>query len=241
MIKLVLIRHGQSVWNLENKFTGWTDVDLSKNGLQEAREAGKVLKKNEYTFDIAYTSVLKRSIRTLWIVLHQMDFMWIPVYKSWRLNERHYGALQGLNKEETAKKFGEEQVHLWRRSMNERPPALKTTDIRYEASNPKYKELAKGQFPVTENLADTEKRVLEYWDETIAPSIKAGKKVIISAHGNTIRALMQYLDNISPDGIANLNIPTSVPLVYELDDNLKPLRHYYLGIDGEIPTHIPSS
>ena len=235
MKKLVLIRHGQSLWNLENRFTGWTDVDLSVNGLEEARNAGIILNNNGYKFDIAYTSVLKRAIRTLWIVLHEMDLMWIPVHKSWKLNERHYGALQGLNKAETAAKYGEEQVHIWRRSVDVRPPALDKIDERYEASNPKYRELLPGEFPLTENLDDTGKRVLKYWHESIEPSIKSDKKVIISAHGNTIRALVRYLDNIPGDGIVSLNIPTGVPLVYELDDDLKPIKHYYLGIDGEIP------
>ncbi|MCM3005339.1 2,3-diphosphoglycerate-dependent phosphoglycerate mutase [Priestia koreensis] len=235
MYTLVLIRHGKSVWNLENKFTGWTDVDLSESGLQEAREAGKILRKHGYQFNLAYTSVLKRSIRTLWIVLHEMNLEWIPVYKSWRLNERHYGALQGLNKEETAKKYGEEQVHAWRRSMDVKPPPLEKSDDRYEADDPRYGELQDGQYPLTENLKDTEARMLKYWHETIAPSIKEGKKVLISAHGNTLRGLMQYLDHISPDGIANLNIPTGIPLVYELDQDLKPVRHFYLGIEGEVP------
>jgi 2,3-bisphosphoglycerate-dependent phosphoglycerate mutase len=235
MNKLVLIRHGQSLWNLENRFTGWTDVDLSEQGLEEARNAGRILRKHGYKFDIAYTSVLKRAIRTLWIALHEMDLMWIPVYKSWRLNERHYGALQGLNKAETAAKYGEEQVHIWRRSVDVRPPALEKSDERYEAEEPKYAELGENEFPLTENLDDTERRVLKYWCETIAPEIKSGKKVIISAHGNTIRALVRYLDDIPSDGIANLNIPTGIPLVYELDDDLKPIRHYYLGVDGEVP------
>lgn len=236
MIKLVLIRHGQSLWNLENRFTGWTDVDLSVNGLEEARQAGRILRKNGYSFDIAFTSVLKRAIRTLWISLDEMDLMWIPVYKSWHLNERHYGALQGLNKAETAEKYGEEQVHIWRRSVDVRPPELEKSDKRYEASDPKYAELKEGEFPLTENLEDTEKRVLKYWYEAIAPAIKSNKKVIISAHGNTIRALVKYLDNIPGDGIVSLNIPTGIPLVYELDDDLKPIRHYYLGQDGELPS-----
>jgi 2,3-bisphosphoglycerate-dependent phosphoglycerate mutase len=245
MTKLVLIRHGQSVWNLENRFTGWTDVDLSENGLEEARQAGIILRRNGYVFDVAYTSVLKRAIRTLWIALHEMDLMWIPVYKSWRLNERHYGALQGLNKAETAAKYGEEQVHIWRRSVDVRPPALEKSDKRYEASNPRYKELVEGEFPLTENLDDTVERVLKYWHETVAPVIRSGQKVIISAHGNTIRALVKYLDNLPSDGVVNLNIPTGIPLVYELDDDLKPIRHYYLGVDGEIadgtiPENIPT-
>lgn len=235
MIKLVLIRHGQSIWNLENRFTGWTDVDLSDNGLTEARHAGKILKVNGYKFDIAYTSVLKRAIRTLWIVLHEMDLMWIPIYKSWRLNERHYGALQGLNKAETAAKYGEDQVQLWRRSIDVRPPVLDRSDKRFEGSDPRYRNLSSEEVPLTENLEDTGKRVLKYWHETIAPELSSGKKVIISAHGNTIRALVKYLDDIPSDGIVNLNIPTGIPLVYELDDDLKPIRHYYLGINGEIP------
>ncbi|AZB43114.1 2,3-diphosphoglycerate-dependent phosphoglycerate mutase [Bacillus sp. FJAT-42376] len=243
MIKLVLIRHGQSRWNVENRFTGWTDVDLSENGLQEAREAGLILKKNGFVFDVAYTSVLKRAIRTLWIVLHEMDQMWIPVHKSWKLNERHYGALQGLNKEDTAKKYGADQVLQWRRSMYERPPALLETDQRFEANDPKYKDIKPGDFPLTENLQDTENRVLSVWHEKMVPDMKAGKRVIISAHGNTLRALMQYLDQIPPDGISNLNIPTGIPLIYELDEQLKPIHHYYLGMDGalpegEIPHHI---
>ncbi|MED1205618.1 2,3-diphosphoglycerate-dependent phosphoglycerate mutase [Heyndrickxia acidicola] len=235
MKKIVLIRHGQSLWNLENKFTGWTDVDLSDNGLEEARKAGKILAQNGYCFDLAYTSVLKRSIRTLWLVLHEMDLMWIPVFKCWKLNERHYGALQGLNKQETIEKYGEEQVHLWRRSVDVRPPALTPDDERYEADDPKYKSLKKGEFPLTENLSDTEKRVVSYWHEKIAPAILQGQKVIISAHGNTLRALIKYLDQIPGDGIASLNIPTGTPLVYELNDNLVPIRHYYLGIEGPIP------
>ncbi|OPA79502.1 phosphoglyceromutase [Paenibacillus selenitireducens] len=240
MMKIVLIRHGQSVWNLENRFTGWTDVDLSDNGLEEARQAGMILKQNGFSFDAAYTSVLKRAIRTLWIVLHEMDLMWIPVYKSWCLNERHYGALQGLNKDDTAKKYGEDQVHQWRRSADIRPPALEKSDPRYEASHPKYKALKEGQFPLTESLEDTERRVLKYWNEAIAPAIRKDQKLMISAHGNTIRALVQYLDNIPSNGIVNLNIPTGVPLVYELDENLKPVRHYYLGMEGELePGVIP--
>ncbi|MDB5053169.1 MAG: phosphoglycerate mutase 1 family [Bacilli bacterium] len=228
MIKLVLIRHGQSIWNLENRFTGWTDVDLSEKGLEEARQAGGILKKNGYLFDAAYTSVLKRAIRTLWIMQDEMDLLWLPVYKSWLLNERHYGALQGLNKAETAAKYGDEQVHIWRRSVDIRPPALEITDPRYEAANSRYKDLGKGEFPLSENLEDTERRVLKYWHETIAPSIKAGKRVIIASHGNTIRSFVKYLDEIPANGIADLNIPTGIPLVYELDDNLKPIKHYYL-------------
>ncbi|MDP4088741.1 MAG: 2,3-diphosphoglycerate-dependent phosphoglycerate mutase [Bacillota bacterium] len=235
MSKIILLRHGQSIWNLENRFTGWTDVDLSVNGLEEARQAGRILKKHGYKFDVAFTSVLKRAIRTLWIVLDEMDLMWIPVYKSWRLNERHYGALQGLNKAETAAKYGEEQVHIWRRSVDIHPPALDKSDMRYEALDPRYSEMGEEEFPLTENLDDTVKRVLKYWEDSIAPAIKSGKRVLISAHGNTIRALVKYLDAIPSDGIVNLNIPTGIPLLYELDENLNPIRHYYLGIDGEIP------
>ncbi|ABS22093.1 MULTISPECIES: 2,3-diphosphoglycerate-dependent phosphoglycerate mutase [Bacillus cereus group] len=243
MIKLVLIRHGQSLWNLENRFTGWTDVDLSENGLHEARTAGAILKKNGYTFDVAYTSVLKRAIRTLWIILHEMDLAWVPVHKSWKLNERHYGALQGLNKDETAKKYGEEQVHIWRRSTNVRPPALAEDDPRYEVTDPRYKRLKKGEFPLTECLEDTEKRVLEFWHKEIAPMLCSNQKVIISSHGNTIRSLVKYLDHLSDDGVVSLNIPTGIPLVYELDEHLHPIRHYYLNMDGEvqegvIPKHI---
>lgn len=237
-MKLVLIRHGQSIWNLENRFTGWTDVDLSEQGLIEARQAGEILRKHGFVFDTAHTSVLKRAIRTLWIALHEMDQMWIPIHHTWKLNERHYGALQGLNKAETAEKYGEEQVHLWRRSVDVRPPALELNDPRYEADDRKYAVLQPGQFPVTENLEDTEKRVLDYWHESIAPAICAGERIIIAAHGNTLRALVKYLDNIPADGIANLNIPTGTPLVYELDEKLAPLRRYYLGLDGEIPAGI---
>lgn len=232
MIKIVLIRHGQSVWNLENRFTGWTDVDLSEQGLKEARQAGEILKNNGYAFDVAFTSLLKRAIRTLWIVLHEMDLMWIPVHKSWMLNERHYGALQGLNKAETARQYGDDQVQLWRRSVDTRPPELDKNDERYEASSPKYKGI---EVPLTENLLDTEQRVVAYWNEHVVPVLKQGKKAIVSAHGNSLRALIQYLDNVSGDGIVDLNIPTGMPLVYELDDNLKPIRHYYLDMDGEIP------
>ncbi|WP_040328862.1 2,3-diphosphoglycerate-dependent phosphoglycerate mutase [Clostridium ihumii] len=234
MKKLVLVRHGQSLWNMQNKFTGWTDVDLSEKGLIEARKAGAVLKQNGFTFDIAYTSYLKRSIRTLWIILHEMDLMWIPVHKSWRLNERHYGALQGLNKDETIEKYGEEQVQKWRRFVDVNPPELTKDDPRYAGNELRYSHLSEDEIPLTENLGDTEKRVLEEWNNEIAPQIKAGKNVIISAHGNTLRALVRYLDDMSSDGIANLNIPTGTPLIYELDDNLKPIKHYYLSIEGEL-------
>lgn len=234
MTKLVLVRHGQSEWNKENKFTGWTDVDLSVDGATEAYQAGKILKSNNFTFDIAYTSVLKRAIRTLQIILYEMDLLWIPVYKSWKLNERHYGALQGLNKDETMQKYGEEQVHKWRRYVDVRPPALDINDKRYAGNEYKYHDLKKEEIPLTENLDDTQKRVLNYWNEYIVPKIKSNKKVIITAHGNTLRALVRYLDNIPGDGIASLNIPTGIPLVYELDDNLKPITHYYLGIEGKL-------
>ena len=235
MKKIVLIRHGESLWNLENRFTGWTDVDLSDEGLKEAREAGQILKANGFEFNMAYTSVLKRAIRTLWLILHEMDLMWIPVHKTWRLNERHYGALQGLNKQETAEKYGEEQVHLWRRSVDVRPPALTKEDPRYPGHEYKYHTLTEEEIPLTENLADTEERVLKEWQEQIVPQLQADQKIIIAAHGNTIRALVQYLDDVSSDGIASLNIPTGTPLVYELDDNLKPIRHYYLSHEGELP------
>ncbi|SMC25650.1 phosphoglycerate mutase [Clostridium acidisoli DSM 12555] len=240
MIKLVLIRHGESEWNKENRFTGWTDVDLSEKGLDEAKTAGKILKNNKYEFDISYTSVLKRAIKTLSTVLEELDLLWIPVYKSWKLNERHYGALQGLNKAETAKKYGDEQVHKWRRYVDVRPPALKKSDERYPGNEHKYSELKEEEIPTTENLDDTQKRVLEYWNEVIVPQIKNGKKIIIAAHGNTLRALVRYLDNIPGNGIADLNIPTGVPLVYELDENILPLRHYYLGVDGELPNDVIS-
>lgn len=246
MSKIVLIRHGESEWNKENRFTGWTDVDLSENGLIEARKAGKILVENGYLFDVAYTSVLKRAIRTLVITLHEMDLMWIPVHKSWKLNERHYGALQGLNKKETADKYGEEQVHKWRRYVNVSPPPLDKTDKRYAGFDPRYKDLKEEEIPLTENLEDTEKRVIQYWNSDIVPSIKAGKRVIISAHGNTLRALVRYLEDIPGDGIASLNIPTGIPLVYELDDNLKPIKSFYLSQEGklatnELPRHIPTS
>jgi 2,3-bisphosphoglycerate-dependent phosphoglycerate mutase len=227
--KLVLVRHGESTWNKENRFTGWTDVDLSEKGRQEALEGGQILKKEGYVFDVAYTSVLKRAIRTLWTVLDQMDLMWIPVHRFWRLNERHYGALQGLNKAETAAKFGEDQVKVWRRSYDIPPPALTTDDPRYPGHDPRYKNLTPGELPLTECLKDTVARFLPLWHETIAPVIQNGQRVIIAAHGNSLRALVKYLDNISEADIVELNIPTGMPLVYELDDNLKPLNRYYLG------------
>jgi 2,3-bisphosphoglycerate-dependent phosphoglycerate mutase len=229
MTKLVVVRHGESSWNKENRFTGWTDVDLSEKGRQEAREGGQVLKARGYVFDVAYTSVLKRAIRTLWTVLDELDQMWIPVHRSWRLNERHYGALQGLNKAETAAKFGEDQVKIWRRSYDVPPPALTPGDERFPGRDPRYKGLSKEELPLTECLKDTVARFLPLWHETIAPAIRGGQRVLIAAHGNSLRALVKYLDNIPESEIVELNIPTGMPLVYELDDNLKPLNRYYLG------------
>jgi len=234
MIKLVLLRHGESAWNKENRFTGWTDVDLTDRGREEAEQAGRLLKEAGFGFEIAYTSVLKRAIRTLWIALEELDRMWIPVRHSWRLNERHYGALQGLNKAETAAKFGDEQVLVWRRSYDIPPPPLEDADPRLALNDPRYAELDAKNFPRTECLKDTVERFLPYWHETIAPSIRAGKSVIIAAHGNSLRALVKYLDNVSDQDIVGLNIPTGVPLVYELDHDLKPLRHYYLGDQAAI-------
>jgi 2,3-bisphosphoglycerate-dependent phosphoglycerate mutase len=229
MYKLVLLRHGESTWNKENRFTGWTDVDLSEQGLEEAKDAGLILKAEGYVFDIAFTSVLKRAIRTLWIVMDEMDLMWIPVIRDWRLNERHYGALQGLNKSEMAEKFGEEQVQIWRRSYDIRPPALEESDSRNPANDPRYGELRQEEIPLSECLKDTVSRFLPCWHEVIAPAVRSGKKVIIAAHGNSLRALVKYLDGIPDDVIPGLNIPTGMPLVYELDEALKPLRNYYLG------------
>lgn len=234
MSKLVLLRHGESLWNKENRFGGWTDTDLSEKGIAEAKGAGEVLKENGYSFDVAFTSVLKRAIRTLWIVLDVMDLMWIPVYRSWRLNERFYGALQGLNKSETAAKFGEEQVLIWRRGYDVRPPSLEKTDERYPGNDPKYKDLDEKDLPLTESLKDTYNRFLPYWQEMIAPTIKSGKRVIISAHGNSLRALVKYLDDISDEDIVKLNIPTGIPLVYELDKSSKPLKSYYIGDPEEV-------
>lgn len=229
MYKLVLIRHGESVWNKANLFTGWTDVDLSEKGITEAKTGGKLLNEEGYTFDVAYTSVLKRAIRTLWIVLDEMDLMWIPVIRNWRLNERHYGALQGLNKAETAAKYGDEQVQIWRRSYDTPPPVLEKDDERYPGNETRYNSISEEELPVTECLKDTVARVLPLWNEEIAPKIKAGQKVIIAAHGNSLRALVKHLDKIPDDEIVGLNIPTGVPLVYELDENLEPIKHYYLG------------
>lgn len=229
MIKLVLLRHGQSSWNLENRFTGWTDVDLSDTGVAEAHQAGKLLLAGGYIFDLAYTSVLKRAIRTLWIALDELDQMWIPVINAWQLNERHYGALQGLNKAETAEKFGQEQVHIWRRSYSVPPPSLNLDDPRHPKFDPRYASLTAKELPATESLELTLKRVLPFWFKEIVPRLKDGQRLLVAAHGNSIRALVKHLDNISDDEIVELNIPTGIPLVYELDADLKPLRHYYLG------------
>jgi 2,3-bisphosphoglycerate-dependent phosphoglycerate mutase len=233
-IKLVLLRHGESIWNKEDRFTGWTDVDLSDRGITEAKEAGRTLREKGYVFDVAFTSLLKRAIRTLWLVLDEMDLMWIPVYRSWRLNERHYGALQGLNKAEMAVKVGEKQVHMWRRGYDIRPPALDKTDKRYPGNDPKYSELDETELPLTESLKDTIARCVPYYREVLAPTLKSGKHVIVSAHGNSLRALAKYLDNIGDAEIVNLNIPTGIPLVYELDERLKPQKHYYLGDADEV-------
>jgi 2,3-bisphosphoglycerate-dependent phosphoglycerate mutase len=237
MRKLVLLRHGESDWNRENRFTGWTDVDLSEKGIAEARAAGTLLKSEGYAFDLAYTSVLKRAIRTLWIALDELEQMWLPVQKSWRLNERHYGALQGLNKAQMAAKFGEEQVQIWRRSYDTRPEALDINDPRYEGKDPRY---AGVQVPRTECLKDTVARVVPYWESAIAPAVRSGKRVLIAAHGNSMRALVKHLDGISDQAIVKLNIPTGIPLVYELDDALKPARHYYLGDPEEVARRVAS-
>jgi 2,3-bisphosphoglycerate-dependent phosphoglycerate mutase len=229
MKKLVLLRHGESTWNRENRFTGWTDVPLSDQGVAEAREAGRVLKKDGYVFDVAYTSVLKRAIKTLWIALEELDQMWLPVINDWRLNERHYGALQGLNKAETAERHGEEQVKVWRRSYDIPPPKLTVDDPRFPGNDPRYAGLAAASLPLTESLKDTVARFLPLWHETIAPAVKSGRRVVIAAHGNSLRALVKYLDNIPDSEIVGLNIPTGIPLVYELSDDMKPIRHYYLG------------
>jgi 2,3-bisphosphoglycerate-dependent phosphoglycerate mutase len=234
MYKVVLLRHGESVWNKENLFTGWTDVDLSEKGREEATQAGRMLKEQGFRFDVAFTSVLKRAIRTLWITLDQMDLMWIPVQRDWRLNERHYGALQGLNKAETAAKYGDAQVKIWRRSYDIRPPALEETDSRYPGKDPRYHSLSKQELPLTECLKDTVERVLPSWDQVIAPSIRSGKRVLIAAHGNSLRALVKYLEGIPDEEIVDLNIPTGVPMVQELDENLKSIRHYYLGDAAQI-------
>ena len=229
MYKLVLIRHGESEWNKLNLFTGWTDVDLTEKGIDEAKTGGKLLKTEGFTFDIAYTSVLKRAIRTLWIVQDEMNLMWIPVIRDWRLNERHYGALQGLNKAETAAKYGEDQVKIWRRSYDIQPPALEASDSRFPGHDPRYADLSEKELPLTECLKDTVARFLPLWNDVVAPQVKEGKKIVIVAHGNSLRALVKHLDNVSEEEIVSLNIPTGVPLVYELDENLKPITPYYLG------------
>ncbi|QYZ79989.1 2,3-diphosphoglycerate-dependent phosphoglycerate mutase [Methanofollis formosanus] len=238
MIKLVLLRHGESLWNKENKFTGWTDVDLSEKGVAEAHEAGKALKDAGFTFDLAHTSVLKRAIRTLWITLDEMDLMWIPVRRSWRLNERHYGALQGLNKAETAEKYGDEQVFVWRRSYTTPPPPLEADDPRFPGHDRRYADVPADELPATECLADTVKRFLPLWEEEIVPELKAGTRVLIAAHGNSLRALVKHLDGVSDDEIAQVNIPTGIPLIYELNDDLTPIRHYYLADEATVKAAI---
>ncbi|HUV16572.1 MAG TPA: 2,3-diphosphoglycerate-dependent phosphoglycerate mutase [Pelolinea sp.] len=238
MYKVVLIRHGESIWNKENLFTGWTDVDLSEKGVEEAHTAAKLLKEGGYTFDIAFTSVLKRAIRTLWIVLEDMDLMWIPVVRSWRLNERMYGDLQGLNKAQTAEKFGEEQVHVWRRSYDVPPPPLSRDDDRYPGKDRRYAHMPTDEIPVTECLKNTVDRFLPYWVDEIVPVIKEGKKVVVAAHGNSLRALVKYLDHISEEEIPGLNIPTGVPLVYELNEDMHPIKHYYLGDQAAVEAAI---
>lgn len=229
MYKLVLIRHGESTWNLENRFTGWTDVELTPTGVEQARQAGRLLKAEGYDFDVAYTSVLKRAIWTLWHALDQMDRTWLPVVNSWRLNERHYGGLQGLNKAETAKQYGDEQVLIWRRSYDTPPPALEANDPRGQRQDIRYAKLNPNDIPLTECLKDTVARVLPFWNESIAPAIKSGQRIVIAAHGNSIRALVKYLDNIADDDIVGVNIPNGIPLVYELDADLRPIKSYYLG------------
>ncbi len=234
MFKLVLLRHGESQWNLENRFTGWTDVDLTEAGIREARAAGELLRKEGFGFDIAYTSVLKRAIRTLWLALDALDQMWLPVVHTWRLNERHYGALQGLNKAETAAKFGEKQVLIWRRAYGVAPEPLLPDDPRWAGNDPRYKHLKADEIPATECLQDTVARVVPFWKDSIAPAISRGRRVLVAAHGNSLRALVKYLDGVSDEDIVNMNIPTARPLVYELDDRLQPIRNYYLGDPEEI-------
>ena len=240
MRKLVLLRHGESAWNRENRFTGWTDVDLTAQGVEEARAAGRLLAARGFDFDFAYTSVLKRAIRTLIFALEEMDRLWLPIEKDWRLNERHYGALQGLNKAETAAKFGEQQVLVWRRSYDTPPPALEAGDERDAAHDRRYAGLLREEIPLTECLKDTVERVVPYWEQAIAPTVRAGKRVLIAAHGNSLRALVKHLDGISDEEIVQLNIPTAMPLVYELDDNLKPIKHYYLGDPAEVARRVAS-
>jgi len=241
MHNIVLLRHGESDWNRENRFTGWTDVDLSAKGVEEARAGGRLLKAEGYSFDIAFTSVLRRAIKTLWLALEEMDRMWIPVEHSWRLNERHYGALQGLDKAETAAKFGEEQVLAWRRSYDTPPPALDKGDPRYPGGDPRYAGLDESELPLSECLKDTVARVMPFWNGSIAPAVRAGRCVIVAAHGNSLRALVKYLDGVSDADIVGLNIPTGIPLVYELDAALKPLRHYYLGDQEEVARRIAAT
>ncbi len=238
MYTLVLVRHGESIWNKENKFAGWTDVGLSAKGVEEAQEAGRYLKKEGYRFDVAFTSVLSRAIKTLWLILEEMDLMWIPIHNSWRLNERHYGALQGLNKAETVAKFGMEQTQIWRRSYDVPPPPLTKDDPRWPGFDPRYADLKPEELPLTECLKDTVARFLPLWHETIAPTVKAGKRVLIAAHGNSLRALVKYLDNISDQDIVSRNIPTGIPLVYELDGDLKPIRNFYLGDPAQVQAAI---
>jgi 2,3-bisphosphoglycerate-dependent phosphoglycerate mutase len=234
MVLLILLRHGESLWNLEGRFTGWTDIDLSGNGIEEAHHAANLLREGGYTFDVAYTSVLKRAIRTLWIVMDDMDLMYVPVYRSWRLNEKSYGALQGLGKKETAEKYGAEQVNLWRRGYDVRPPPLSQDDPRHPGFDPRYADLKPDELPATESLHDTLDRTLPYWHDHIAASLQSGRTTLISAHGNSLRALVKYLDNVPDETIAGLNIPTGYPLIYELEDDLHPIRHYYLGDPQEI-------
>ena len=234
ILHLVLVRHGESTWNKENRFTGWTDVDLTDRGVREAQEAARLLMDGGFSFDVAFTSVLKRAIRTLWIILSEMDLMWVPVVKSWRLDERHYGALQGLNKAEMAAKHGEQQLHIWRRSYDVRPPALKKSDRTYPGNEQKYRDLKEDELPLTECLKDTVERFLPFWHDRIAPEVKKGRRVVISAHGNSLRALVKYLDEISDEDITQLNIPTGIPLIYELDRDLRPQRSYYLGESEEV-------
>jgi 2,3-bisphosphoglycerate-dependent phosphoglycerate mutase len=234
MHKLVLLRHGESIWNKENRFTGWTDVDLSEQGLREAREAARLLREAGFTFDLAFTSVLRRAIRTLWTVLDEMDLMWIPIQHSWRLNERHYGALQGLNKAETAAKFGEQQVLVWRRSYDIPPPALERSDPRCPGGDPRYADIPPAQMPLTESLKETVARFVPHWQDAISPQVRSGRRIIIAAHGNSLRALVKYLDQVSDKDIVGLNIPTGIPLVYELDADLEPLKRYYLGDQARV-------
>jgi 2,3-bisphosphoglycerate-dependent phosphoglycerate mutase len=240
MKKIVLLRHGESVWNQENRFTGWIDVVLSEKGMAEAREAGQVLSKEGFVFDVAYTSVLKRAIKTLWLALEEMDLMWLPVYHSWRLNERHYGALQGLNKTEMVEKHGMEQVKIWRRSYNVPPPALTPESPYYPGRDPRYSQVLPGELPLTECLKDVVARFLPYWHQTLAPAVQSGQRVMIAAHGNSLRALVKYLDNVPEGEIVDLNIPTGIPLVYELEEDLKPIRHYYLGDPDKVQAAIQS-